>query len=237
MPKVFAIVPAAGQGTRIGDAVPKQYLPDRRQADDVPLDRGARRGAAHRVRVRRALAARPPLGRARLERLSRQDRADLRRRRAPRRDACATRSTHLGAAPAPRTTGSWCTTPRAPASRKELVEQFLDEVGDDPVGRPARDAARRHAEARRREPARRRRPSRALNLWRAQTPQMFRDELLRRGLEARPDATDESQAVEAGRLQRAAPRAGREQQHQGHLRRGPRARRDDPRSARARVPL
>ena len=27
MPKVFAIVPAAGQGTRIGDALPKQYLP------------------------------------------------------------------------------------------------------------------------------------------------------------------------------------------------------------------
>jgi len=27
MPKVFAIVPAAGQGTRMGDAVPKQYLP------------------------------------------------------------------------------------------------------------------------------------------------------------------------------------------------------------------
>ena len=26
-PKVFAIVPAAGQGTRIGDALPKQYLP------------------------------------------------------------------------------------------------------------------------------------------------------------------------------------------------------------------
>ena len=27
MPKIFAIVPAAGQGTRIGDALPKQYLP------------------------------------------------------------------------------------------------------------------------------------------------------------------------------------------------------------------
>ncbi len=27
MPKVFAIVPAAGQGTRIGDPVPKQYIP------------------------------------------------------------------------------------------------------------------------------------------------------------------------------------------------------------------
>ena len=36
-----------------------------------------------------------------------------------------------------------------------------------------------------------------LNLWRAQTPQMFRYDLLRRGLAQRTDATDESQAVEA----------------------------------------
>ena len=27
MPKIFALVLAAGQGTRIGDAVPKQYIP------------------------------------------------------------------------------------------------------------------------------------------------------------------------------------------------------------------
>ena len=27
MPKIYAIVPAAGQGTRMGDALPKQYLP------------------------------------------------------------------------------------------------------------------------------------------------------------------------------------------------------------------
>ena len=45
-----------------------------------------------------------------------------------------------------------------------------------------------------------------LNLWRAQTPQMFRAGLLRRGLEARPDATDESQAVEA--VGHSAPRLG-----------------------------
>jgi len=34
-------------------------------------------------------------------------------------------------------------------------------------------------------------------LWRAQTPQMFRYDLLRRGLENTPDATDEAQAVES----------------------------------------
>ncbi|MGE5616622.1 MAG: IspD/TarI family cytidylyltransferase, partial [Bacillota bacterium] len=36
-----------------------------------------------------------------------------------------------------------------------------------------------------------------LKLWRAQTPQMFRYELLRKGLENKPDASDESQAVES----------------------------------------
>ena len=36
-----------------------------------------------------------------------------------------------------------------------------------------------------------------LNLWRAQTPQMFRHDLLRRGLAATPEATDEAQAVES----------------------------------------
>ena len=36
-----------------------------------------------------------------------------------------------------------------------------------------------------------------LNLWRAQTPQMFRYELLRKGLQQKPDATDESQAIES----------------------------------------
>jgi 2-C-methyl-D-erythritol 4-phosphate cytidylyltransferase len=42
------------------------------------------------------------------------------------------------------------------------------------------------------------------HLWRAQTPQMFRASLLRKGLAARPEATDEAQAVES--VGHSAPR-------------------------------
>jgi 2-C-methyl-D-erythritol 4-phosphate cytidylyltransferase len=36
-----------------------------------------------------------------------------------------------------------------------------------------------------------------LKLWRAQTPQMFHYDMLRRGLEKKPLATDEAEAVES----------------------------------------
>jgi 2-C-methyl-D-erythritol 4-phosphate cytidylyltransferase len=80
--------------------------------------------------------------------------------------------------------------------RTELVEQFLDEVGDDPVGgllaMPLADTLKSSDDNLRVASTIPRG-----KLWRAQTPQMFRQELLARGLERRPDATDESQAVEA----------------------------------------
>jgi 2-C-methyl-D-erythritol 4-phosphate cytidylyltransferase len=83
-----------------------------------------------------------------------------------------------------------------PCIRTELVEQFLDELGDDPVGgllaMPLADTLKSAAEAQRVAATIPR-----LNLWRAQTPQAFRYELLRRGLERRPQATDESEAVES----------------------------------------
>lgn len=83
-----------------------------------------------------------------------------------------------------------------PCITTELVEQFLDEVGDDPVGgllaMPLADTLKSADENQRVAATVPR-----LHLWRAQTPQMFRQDLLRRGLELRPDATDESQAVEA----------------------------------------
>jgi 2-C-methyl-D-erythritol 4-phosphate cytidylyltransferase len=83
-----------------------------------------------------------------------------------------------------------------PCIDRELVEQFLDEVGDDPIGgllaMPLADTLKSAGEGLRVAATIPR-----LNLWRAQTPQMFRFELLRRGLENTPDATDEAQAVES----------------------------------------
>jgi 2-C-methyl-D-erythritol 4-phosphate cytidylyltransferase len=78
-----------------------------------------------------------------------------------------------------------------------LVEQFLDEVGDDPVGGllaiPLADTLKR-AEP---DMLRVAQTIPRDGLWRAQTPQMFRYDVLRRALARHPDATDEAQAVEA----------------------------------------
>ena len=78
----------------------------------------------------------------------------------------------------------------------ELVEQFLDEIGDDQVGGllaiPLADTLKRGDDLQR--------VSETLprtGLWRAQTPQMFRYDMLRRGLEKKPKATDEAEAVES----------------------------------------
>ena len=194
MPKVFAIVPAAGQGTRIGDALPKQYLPiggkplmfhsvealalvSRIQCVCVvlsPLDRhwGEHDWSAFPDKIEAAFVG----GAHRAETV---------------RNALA----HLG----PRVAADdWVLVHDAarPCITKELVEQFLDEIGDDPIGgllaMPLADTLKTGDENQRVAATIPR-----LNLWRAQTPQMFRRDLLARGLEAKPDATDESQAVEA----------------------------------------
>jgi 2-C-methyl-D-erythritol 4-phosphate cytidylyltransferase len=76
------------------------------------------------------------------------------------------------------------------------VEQFLDEMGDDPIGgllgMPVAETLKRAAEGQRVVETIPR-----VGLWRAQTPQMFRYDMLRRGLERKPDSTDEAQAIEA----------------------------------------
>ena len=194
MPKVFAIVPAAGQGTRIGDAVPKQYLP----IAGKPMMFHSIEALAAVSRINCVCVVLSPLDRN----WGQHDWSAFPDKIEPvfaggskRPDTVANALAHL----APRMAkDDWVLVHDAarPCITTELVEQFLDEVADDPVGgllaMPVADTLKSSNEALRVAATIPR-----LNLWRAQTPQMFRYDLLKRGLAQRPDATDESQAVES----------------------------------------
>jgi 2-C-methyl-D-erythritol 4-phosphate cytidylyltransferase len=194
MPKVFAIVPAAGQGTRMGDAVPKQYLP----VAGKPLMFHAIEALASVSRIGCVCVVLSPLDRH----WAQHDWSGLHDKVEPifaggehRAETVRNGIDHLGERLAK---DDWVLVHDAarPCITTELVDQFLDEVGDDPVGgllaMPVAETLKSADENLRVAATIPR-----LHLWRAQTPQMFRRELLRRGLEARADASDESQAVEA----------------------------------------
>ena len=194
MPKVFAIVPAAGQGTRIGDAVPKQYIP----IAGKPMMFHSIEALAAVSRIHTVCVVLSPLD----NHWKGHDWSALEPKVEPtfagglhRADTVANGLKYLEGRAAK---DDWilvhdaarpCITPR-------LVEQFLDEVDEDSVGgllaMPLADTMKSAGEQQRVAATIPR-----LNLWRAQTPQMFRYDLLRRGLEKKPDATDESQAVES----------------------------------------
>ena len=194
MPKVFAIVPAAGQGTRIGDAVPKQYLP----IGGKPMMFHSIETLAAVPRIACVCVVLSPLDRH----WGAHDWSALSDKVEPvftggahRAQSVANALDHLGDRVA---RDDWVLVHDAarPCIGRELVEQFLDEVGDDPIGgllaMPLADTLKSADENQRVAATIPR-----INLWRAQTPQMFRHELLRRGFERKPDATDESQAVES----------------------------------------
>jgi len=194
MPKVFAIVPAAGQGTRIGDALPKQYLP----IAGKPMMFHSIEALAAVSRIGCICVALSPLDRH----WGQHDWSAFPDKIEPifaggalRADTVRNALAYLGTRLAKE---DWVLVHDAarPCVTTELVEQFLDEIGDDPIGgllaMPLSDTLKSADENQRVAATIPR-----LNLWRAQTPQMFRHDVLRRGLEARPDATDEAQAVES----------------------------------------
>jgi 2-C-methyl-D-erythritol 4-phosphate cytidylyltransferase len=194
MPKVFAIVPAAGQGTRIGDAVPKQYIP----IAGKPMVFYSIEALAAVARVSCVCVVLSPLDRHWVQ----YDWSAFPEKIEPifaggahRADTVANALKHLG----PRLAkDDWVLVHDAarPCITTELVDQFLDEVDDDPIGgllaMPVADTLKSADENQRVAATIPR-----LNLWRAQTPQMFRHDLLARGLVKKPDATDEAQAVES----------------------------------------
>jgi 2-C-methyl-D-erythritol 4-phosphate cytidylyltransferase len=194
MPKVFALVLAAGQGTRIGDALPKQYLP----LAGKPMMFHSIEALAAVSRIERLFAVLSPFDRHwgdhdwsafpdKIETVFCGG--------AHRAESVLNTLKFLEARFAK---DDWILVHDAarPCILTELVEQFLDEVGDDAVGGllaiPLSDALKRADENQRVAETIPR-----TNLWRAQTPQMFRYGLLRRGLENRPAAIDESEAVES----------------------------------------
>ncbi len=194
MPKVFALVLAAGQGTRIGDAAPKQYLP----IAGKPMMFHSIEALAAVARIERLFVVLAPMDRHWGE----HDWSALPEKieaafcgGAHRAESVLNTLKFLEPRMAK---DDWVMVHDAarPCIATELVEQFLDEIGDDPVGgllaMPLADTLKRAEEHQRVEAT----VSRT-GLWRAQTPQMFRYEALRRGLEKYPQATDESEAVES----------------------------------------
>ncbi|HEX4944031.1 MAG TPA: 2-C-methyl-D-erythritol 4-phosphate cytidylyltransferase [Usitatibacteraceae bacterium] len=194
MPKIFALVPAAGQGTRLGDALPKQYLP----LAGRPMMFHSLAALAAVGRIDHVIVILSPLDRH----WGGHDRGALPGKVEAifaggdsRAESVANALVLLeGRAAA----GDWILVHDAarPCLEAPLVERFLDEVGDDPVGgllaMPLADTLKRAGESMRVDETIPRE-----GLWRAQTPQMFRYELLKRGLARKPGATDESQAVES----------------------------------------
>jgi 2-C-methyl-D-erythritol 4-phosphate cytidylyltransferase len=194
MSRVFAIVPAGGSGSRMGGATPKQYLPlegktvlghtlhalaSVAQIDGIVLvvaptdewiDDEPLAAFGERVRLARVGGAtRAHSVRNGIKQLSTKAAAD---------DWVLV---HDAARPCVR-----------PADIARMIETLrADEVGGI-LAQPMADTVKR-SDARGRVAATVPREQ----LWRAQTPQMFRLGMLLQALELQPEVTDEAQAIEA----------------------------------------
>src|SRR5215510_4131961 len=192
--RCVGLIPAAGQGARLGGEMPKQYL----ELAGRPL-------LAHAAA---ALLAHPAVDLAFVvlapddERWATHDWSPFGDRLAPlwcggatRRDSVLNGLIAMANVVDPE---DWVLTHDAarPCLAREDVARLIDAVGEDDAGAilaaPLADTLKR-ADAAGRIVATEPRES----LWLAQTPQMFRHVTLLRALGAAPEATDEASAVEA----------------------------------------
>ena len=194
MPRYYAIVPAAGSGSRFGSEKPKQYL-----------NLLARPLIFHTLA---ALVACPELERVWVvlspddEEWDRHDWSTLGHKLETLRCGGATRADSVGnglkAAAMVAAEDDWVLVHDAarPCLSREMLAALLNELADDPVGGilavPVADTLKR-ADAEQRVAATEPRDG----LWQAQTPQMFRYAMLRDALEQCRAVTDEAGAIEA----------------------------------------
>lgn len=193
MPRYFAIVPAAGSGSRFGAEKPKQYLP--------------LLGRPLIFHTLAALCACPEIDRVLVVLAAdddwwhRYDWNGLGPKLETVRCGGATRAESvtngLRAASMAATDADWVLVHDAarPCISQPLLARLIDELADDPVGGilavPVADTLKR-ADADQRVAATEPRDG----LWQAQTPQMFRYGLLRDALAGVREVTDEAGAIE-----------------------------------------
>ncbi|MBU3693685.1 MAG: 2-C-methyl-D-erythritol 4-phosphate cytidylyltransferase [Rhodocyclaceae bacterium] len=188
--RYFAVVPAAGGGTRLGAAEPKQYL-----------DLG---GDCMLYRSLDALLAEPRIAAVTVvlapddERRPPSGRFDGRVRFCAIGGATRADSVAAGLHSLSASEDDWVLVHDAarPGLSAEALARLIDTVGDDPVGGllalPVADTLKR-GDASDRVTA----TVERAGLWAAQTPQLFRAGLLRRALAGdRAGITDEASAVE-----------------------------------------
>ncbi|MBL8480941.1 MAG: 2-C-methyl-D-erythritol 4-phosphate cytidylyltransferase [Rhodocyclaceae bacterium] len=203
MSRFFALLPAAGQGARMGAALPKQYLP----LAGHPLIRhsvGALCASPHIERVFVVLSVDDAHWEA-------YDWSPFGPRLVPLRCGGASRAasvlaglSSLHGPPWSLADGDWVLVHDAARAclAPHLLARLIDQLREDEIGgllaMPVADTVKRAAAAHRVAQTVPRD-----GLWLAQTPQMFRFGLLRRALAKYRDVTDEASAIEASGL---APR-------------------------------
>ena len=190
----YALIPAAGSGSRMGGAIEKQYM----ELNSVPMIAHAMMVLAREPRIAKIFVVLSPTD----KRWDSYAWQGWEERIEVLRCGGATRAetvlNGLDAISKVCAADDWMLVHDAarPCLPDEMLAKLLDEVAADPVGGllavPVADTLKREG-----EPARVGATVPREGLWRAQTPQLFRYALLRRALAEAPAATDESQAVES----------------------------------------
>ena len=196
MPRYFALIPAAGSGSRLGGELPKQYQAVAGQS----LLSHTLHALCQDTRIERAFVAIAPED-AHWERVSRHMPPEA---ALVLRCGGATRAqTVFNALQEMAKHGvldnDWALVHDAarPCLSAEALARLIDEVGSDVVGGllaiPVADTLKRGDEYQRATTTENRN-----GLWQAQTPQMFRVGTLRNALASAPleDVTDEASAIE-----------------------------------------